>query len=41
MKDPSVQSFMDKFKAQVLSVKPIKKPEADKNKLPFDLGRKK
>jgi DNA polymerase-3 subunit gamma/tau len=41
MKDPSVQSFMDKFKAQVLSIKPIKKAEDDKNKLPFDLGRKK
>ena len=41
MKDPSVQSFMDKFKAQVLSVKPIKRSEDDKNKLPLDLGRKK
>lgn len=41
MQDPSVQSFMDKFKAQVLSIKPIKKAEDDKNKLPFDLGRKK
>ncbi len=41
MKDPSVQSFMDKFKAQVLSIKPIKRAEDDKNKLPFDLGRKK
>jgi DNA polymerase-3 subunit gamma/tau len=41
MKDPSVQSFMDKFKAQVLSIEPIKKAGDDKNKLPFDLGRKK
>jgi DNA polymerase-3 subunit gamma/tau len=41
MKDPSVQSFMDKFKAQVLSIKPIKRAEDDKNKLPLDLGRKK
>jgi len=41
MKDPSVQSFMDKFKAQVLSIKPIKRAEDDKNKLLFDLGRKK
>jgi hypothetical protein len=41
MKDPSVQSFMNKFKAQVLSIKPIKRAGDDKNKLPFDLGRKK
>jgi hypothetical protein len=27
LKDPSVQSFMETFKAQVLSVKPMKKAE--------------
>ena len=41
MKDPSVQSFMGKFKAQVLSVKPIKKAQSNESKLPFDLRRKK
>jgi len=41
LKDPSVQSFMDTFKAQALSIKPIKRSVNDKNKLPFDLRRKK
>ncbi len=41
LKDPSVQSFMDTFKAQVLSIKPIKRSANDKNKLSFDLRRKK
>ena len=41
LKDPSVQSFMDTFKAQVLSIKPIKRSVNDKNKLSFDLRRKK
>ncbi len=41
MKDPSVKSFMDKFNAQVLSIKPIKRAEENTHKLPIDLGRKK
>ncbi len=41
LKDPSVQSFMDKFKAQVLSIKPIKRADSNESKLPFDLRRKK
>jgi len=41
MKDPSVKSFMDKFNAQVLSIKPIKRAANNKHKLPFELGRKK
>jgi len=41
LKDPSVQSFMDTFKAQALSIKPIKRSVNDKNKLSFDLRRKK
>jgi DNA polymerase-3 subunit gamma/tau len=41
MKDPSVKSFMDKFNAQVLSIKPMKRAENNKHKVPVELGRKK